>query len=356
MSQIQLGLKIQEAQGEQAFSLYYFQELAKLNQTRLSVVNEINDSLLNLISNKHVYYYLFALSILIDSITAQIMMLSVFNKAVINQERTYRQQFVERIETALSSISEIDLKKSLLRSLSNYYYWTLRPEKAVSFLSEAINLANMDHDKQFLEGNNKLLERMKEEPDPYKKAEETVEDKSIDEMTVEEYQEMTRKLLMRQGISLDGNDKLTIAISMALRDMNPKPYFQFCEHLYIGYVNTSVVGVSIGLPSMGTKIIWCEHCKSSIEAFDLQGAFESFQQENCEKCTFHKSRSKDWTCYVKWVKDQQQSHPEFKKGLQKIRNEDFGTSHVIQSFLSASCFNFKSSFSLTATGLLCCSR
>jgi hypothetical protein len=284
---------------------------------RLSVVKEINDSLLNLISNKHVYYYLFALSILIDSITAQVMMLSVFNKAVIDQEKNYRQQFVEQIETALPSISEIDLKKSLLRSLSNYYYWTLRPEKAVSFLSEAITLANIDHDKQFLEGNNKLLKRMKEEPDPYKKAEEASEDKNIDEMTVEEYQEMTRKLLVGQGIPLEGKDQLTIAIRTALRDMNPKPYFQFCEHLYMGYVNTSPVGASIGLPSMGTKIIWCEHCKSSIEAFDLQGAFESFQQENCEKCTFHKSRAEDWKCFVKWVKDQQQNHPEFKKGLQK---------------------------------------
>lgn len=53
MSQIQLGIKVQEAQVEQTVSLFYFQELAKLNQMRLNVVKEINDSLLNLISNKH---------------------------------------------------------------------------------------------------------------------------------------------------------------------------------------------------------------------------------------------------------------------------------------------------------------
>lgn len=90
MSQIQLGIKVQEAQVEQTVSLFYFQELAKLNQMRLNVVKEINDSLLNLISNKHVYYYLYALSILIDSETVQLMMFSVFNKAVIDQEKALR--------------------------------------------------------------------------------------------------------------------------------------------------------------------------------------------------------------------------------------------------------------------------
>lgn len=38
MSQIQLGIKVQEAQVEQTVSLFYFQELAKLNQMRLNVV------------------------------------------------------------------------------------------------------------------------------------------------------------------------------------------------------------------------------------------------------------------------------------------------------------------------------
>ena len=323
ISQIQLGLKVQEVQVEQALSFGYYVELAKLNQVRLDVVKEINDSLLNLISNKHVYYYLYALAILIDSITGQVMMLSVFNKAVIEQERNLRKQLIEQTETATASVSEIDLKKSLLRSLANYYYWTQRPEKAVMLMSEAINLAETDNDKLFVEKNHKLFERMKEEPDPYKEIEEASEVKNIDEMTVEEYQEMTRKLLLAQGIPLEGNDGLAVAINMALKDMNPKQYFQFCEQVYIGYVNTSFVGASIGLPSMGTKIIWCEHCKHSIEAFDLRSAFESFKQENCTKCTFHKSRTEDWVCYVKWVKDQQQNLPRFKEGLERIRTKKY---------------------------------
>lgn len=132
---------------------------------------------------------------------------------------------------------------------------------------------------------------------------------------------MTRKLLVGQGIQLEMNDQLTSYIRIALSDMNPKPFFQFCENLHIGYVNISVVGANIGLPSMGTKVLWCKHCKSSIQGFDLQGIFDAFQGENCSSCGFLKSRDKDWKCYVKWVKDQQQNLPEFKQGLEKIRKE-----------------------------------
>lgn len=315
MSQLQLGLKVQEVHVEQTFSLFYFQELAKLNQMRLDVVKEINDSLLNLISNKHVYYYLYALSILIDSETetVQLMMFSVFNKAVIDQEKTLRRYFIEQAETALTSISDIDLKKSLLRSLANYYYWTQRNEKAVSLITEAISLAEKDGDNLFKEDNKKLLERMKNKPDPHQMK----EDKDIDDLTVEEYQEMTRRLLVGQGFSLEATDRLTSLIRIALSDMNPKPYLQFCEHLHIGYINTSKIGASIGLPSMGRKIVWCKHCKSSIDGFDLQGTFDIFQKENCESCTFLKTRDKDWKCYVKWVKEQQKDIPRFKEPLGK---------------------------------------
>jgi hypothetical protein len=316
MTAIQLGLKVQEVHGEQLFSWYYQKNLSELDESRLKVVQEINDSLLSLLSNKDVYYYLTALSNLIDTITLQVSMFSVFNRALIAEETSLRQKFIEQTESVLTHLPDIDLKKSLLRSLSVYYYWTLQYEKAVAFLSEAIRLGEMDHDKFFAEGNSKLLDRMKGKPDPYA----TREIKEIDDITVEEYQEFISQLLKGQGIPLEGKDKLTSTISMALRDMNPKPYFQFCEHLHIGYVNTSAVGASIGLPSMGTKGVWCEHCKTTIQAFDLNGAFELFRGENCKSCAFRKGRSADWVCQVKWVKDQM-NDAQFKVVLENMRKQ-----------------------------------
>jgi hypothetical protein len=305
MSQIKLGLTIQDTLDEQSFSLHFLKELAVLNQNRLNVVKEINDSLLNLISNKHIDYFLYALTNLIDSETVQLMMFSVFNKALLQQEKKVRRYFIEQAEEAINIISNVDIKKSLLRSLANYYYWTQRNEKSVALLQEAISLAEKDDDKLFKQANIKLLERMKNKPDPHK-----IEDdgKEIDELTVEEYQEMTRQLLLSQGLTLNASDTLTFLIRSALSDMNPKPFMQTCEHLHVGYVNTSKIGASIGLPSMGLKIVWCPH-GNAFEGFDLQETFDSFQKENCGSCSNLKRRDKDWKCYVKFVKEQQKEIP-----------------------------------------------
>jgi len=321
MSEIQMGLKIQSAQGEKSFSFFYNQGLIELNESRQKVINEINDSLVSLL-NKEIYYYLASLSDLVDVLTVQIMNLAVFNRKIIDEEKEGREKLIEQCEFALDKISEIDLRKMLFRSLANYYYWIQESEKAVEYMSKAIDLGKEDRDKTFAEGSSKLLEQMKKRPNPY----ETPEAKSIDEMTVEEYQEMTRGFLNAQGITLDQEDDLTDdlddltddLIAMALRDMNPKRYFQHCENLHIGYVNTSPVGASIGLPTMGTKIVWCKHSGGSIAGFDLKGAFDIFRQQHCRSCKFHKPRSKDWVCYVKWVKDQQ-NDPDFKKVLDNFK-------------------------------------
>lgn len=311
MTEIQLGLKIQEVVQEQLFTVHYFQELFKLDQMRKDTIKEVNDCLLTLISHKYVHYFLFCLSLLLDSITTQVMVFSVFNKGVIEQEVNSRQQFIEQIEDDLANIRDIDLRKGLLRSLANYYYWTLRQEKAVSLLSEALDLARKDADIEFIKGNDKLLEAIKSKADPYEAAAD--DHKEIDDLSVEEYQEFTRSLLIHQGINLDAKDSLSSTIGMALRDINPKEYLEFCENLRAGYVSTSVVGKSLGLPSMGLKIVWCKHCKSSIEGFDLKGSFEIFKRENCEQCGFLKGRSKDWKCNVKIVKEQQKEIPMLNK-------------------------------------------
>ena len=244
----------------------------------------------------------------------QITHFAVFNKDLIEEEKKCRKKFIEQCESVLVNISEADLKKMLLRSLANYYYWTLENEKAVEYLSTAIKLGEEDQDKSFVEANSNLLEQIKNKPNPY----DAPETKTIDEMTVEEYQEITKELLAAQGITLESKDHLTDAISIGLRDMNPKEYFQHCENLHISYVTTSRFGRSIGLPSLGQKFVWCKHCKSSIAGADLKGVFNLFKQQNCQSCAFRKPRSENWNCYVNWVK-KQENCPEFKRALNNFK-------------------------------------
>jgi hypothetical protein len=77
--------------------------------------------------------------------------------------------------------------------------------------------------------------------------------------------------------------------------MNPEEYFKHCKNLHLTYLTQ-----------------WCKYCKTSIGGFDLKGVFNHFKKDNCQSCAHHKSRSKKWICYVKWVKEQAES-PEFKK-------------------------------------------
>jgi len=319
MTEIQLGLKIQEIQRQKSFSFFYTQEFIKFYDILQKITREINDSLINLLKTKKIYYYLEALPILLEIFTIQTSLLAVFNNDVINEEKKLRKNFVEQIEYVLENIPQIDLKQRLSRSLANYYYYTLENEKAIAYLSNAIDLGKKDGNKFFVKANTNLLKKMKTEPNPYQIS----KTKNIDDMTVEEYQEMTKKLLKAQGITFDIKDQLTEAILIALRDLNPEEYFRHCEHLHISYVNQSVVGASIGLPSMGTKFGWCKYCKSPMVGFDLKSSFTSFKQENCESCTYLKPRSKKWICYVKWVKEQEQS-TEFKKVLETFKKNWYG--------------------------------
>jgi len=323
VSEVQLGLKVQQLQGEQLFSFFYNQELVKLNEFHQRIIHEINDCLLSLLSDKQVYYFLASLPILIDISTVQIMQFAVFDRRIIEEEKEGRRRFVEQCEYALANVSEIDLKKMLLRSLANYYYWTLENEKAVRYMSKAIELGEIDRDKSFVEGNSGLFEQMKSKPNPY----EAPGVKPVEEMTVKEYQDITKELVKAQGIILENKDDVTNAISIALRDMNPEAYFRHCENLHISYLNTSVVGASIGLPSMGTKFVWCRYCKSSIAGLDLEGTFNSFKQQNCQSCKFQKPRSRNWVCYVRWVKEQE-SDPEFRTVLTNFRKNWFGKYRV----------------------------
>lgn len=314
MSEIQMGIKVQETHGEQLFKFFYNQELTKMNEFHQETINEINDSLRSLLSSKDIYYYLASLPLLIEIATFQVMKFSVFNQKIIEEEKKGRGQLIGQCEFILSEISDIDLRKMLLRSLANYYYWIKENEKAVKYMTEAIKLGNEDKDKTFVEGNSKLLERMKSNPHPYE-----VEDhKNVSEMTLSEYQNITKELLHAQGINLESEDRVTSAIKIALEDLNPKEYFKHCSKLRITYLNTSPVGMSIGLPSMGSKLIWCKHCKSTSSGFNLKFIFNSFVEMNCKDCEYIDKRNSDWEPAVKWVQEQEKD-AEFVKVVEKFK-------------------------------------
>ena len=314
MSEIQMGLKIQETQGEQLFSFFYNQEFIKLNEFHQKITGEINRSLKNLLSTKDIYYYLASLPILIEIVTLQIMVFAVFNQKIIEEEKNGRKQLIEQCDFVLSKISDIELRKMLFKSLANYYYWIKEYEKAIKCMTEAIKLGVDDKDISFVEENSEILEGMKAKPNPY----EVPRHKDVGKMTMSEYQDITRDLLHAQGINLKSGDKTTSAIRMALEDMNPEEYFKHCSKLHIKYLSTSPGGRSIGLPSMGSKFIWCQHCKTSFSGLNLNLIFNSFLENNCKDCKYIDKRNASWESTIDWVQKQEKD-AEFAKVVENLK-------------------------------------
>lgn len=314
MSEIQMGLKVQETQGEQLFSFFYNQEFIKLNEFHQKITGEINSSLKNLLSTKDIYYYLASLPILIEIATFQTMHFAVFNQKIIEEEKDGRKQLIGQCDFVLSKIPDIELRKMLFRSLADYYYWIKENEKAVQCMTEAIKLGTDDKDIFFVEENSKFLEEMKAKPNPY----EVPRHKDVDKITMSEIQDIARNLLHAQGINLKSEDETTSAIRMALEDMNPEEYFKHCSELHIKYLNTSPVGMSIGLFSMGSKFIWCQHCKTCSSGFNLNLIFNSFVENNCKDCKYIDKRNASWESTVDWV-IKQEKDAEFAKVVENLK-------------------------------------
>jgi hypothetical protein len=314
MVEIQIGLKVQRTMGEPLFSFFYNQEFVKLNEFHQKIINEINSSLKNLLLTKDIYYYLASLPILIDIATFQVMHFALFNPKIIEEEKNSRKELIGQCDFVLSRISDIELRKMLFRSLSNYYYWIKENETAIKYMTEAIKLGVEDKDISFVESNSKILEEMKTKSDPY----EVPGHIDVNKITTSEYQELTRNLLQAQGIDLESKDETTSAIIMALEDMNPQEYFKHCSRLHIKYLNISPLGMSIGLPSMGSKFIWCHHSKTSISGFNLKLIFNSFVEDNCKDCKYIDKRDADWESKVEWVKEQEKD-AEFVKVVENLK-------------------------------------
>lgn len=310
MSQLLLSKKIQDNFDEKIFSLFYDQEIQELNKIHQEHIKNINDSLKELLMNKCVYEYILALSSIVDIVTYQIVKFAIFDENMVAEEEKGRSYLISECELIIEKIEDPNILISLYKSLANYYYWICKTDKAIEYLTNALKIAENYNDIGFLQSNEPLLSEIKSKPNPYKKK----ETKPIDEMSGKEYQEFAKQLMIVQGINLDKNDNTTNNINIALKDMDPTEYLKHCKNLRLSYI-TSPFGKSIGLASMGSKIIWCKY-KGSIEGFDLNLVYNSFRTNNCLNCEYLEARENSWSCNVKFIKNLVED-PEFKDFLTK---------------------------------------
>ncbi|MFQ6088541.1 MAG: hypothetical protein ACE5K0_06535, partial [Candidatus Methanofastidiosia archaeon] len=164
MKEILLGLRIQNLQEERLFSSFYNRELLELNNLRNIIIREMNDALKELLNGNHVYYYIAALSIIIDTVSLQLRQFAIFDKTIIKEEEQGRSSLISQCEYLIENLKEQNLLIILYKSLADYYYCICKTKKAIEYMNKAIEIARKDKDISFVKANTQILEKMKNKP------------------------------------------------------------------------------------------------------------------------------------------------------------------------------------------------
>lgn len=184
------------------------------------------------------------------------------------------------------------------------------------YLENALELAkSLDH-KGFLEGAQSTKEHLKKSmsiPTMIKSKTAPVTDEDISD---EEEERVTKKLLEIGGIDLNSDDELARMARIGLKDRNPERILKCCEHLYAEVVIYGPIWEMVGLPTTGMKILFCEKKGVSVMGYELDQILDDMKKDCCSTCKDLCPRPADWTWTHKWHKARGQ--PELMK--KTIRN------------------------------------
>ena len=303
----QMSEEIQEALGtkDDMFNAIRAQDSVELAGLEAGAASAINDALSQLLAENKYYEYTICLTPILQYLDRQIFTLYFTEEP--DEIETDVHPLVQQAEQLADFIPDPETEFNLRKYVGVYHYNHLDSDLAEQYLAEAKELA-VEIDDTFLEQDTEeLIERVREEPNPY-----TIDpnhrggDKSLEESA--------RKLLEAQGIDPEtGDAMIDNAVRTGITDIDPSEYFRFCEHLRLAY-QPSPLGHRLGLYSIGRKILWCQH-GGGIEGTDLNGLFEGFKSSYCEGCDQHCPRSDDWE-YTEDYYEEQLQYDDFQSFLE----------------------------------------
>lgn len=319
--EILVSLKFQGEDADAFFAYYFNETLIELLEEKIRIFGEINDALNQLVDRDHLYEFIVSLPIVLDYISNQIMRLTqlqIVDKAALGEEK-HDHPLVEQCEQILDIVDDPEIRMLLGKSLGRYYYFTLEPEKAITYFTTGISGAEELGDEHTVEFLEELLDDVEDRPDPYEREE--VSEEEVEEMSLSEYQEMATDMLEMQGIDLDADneDRMMEVVRLGVKDINQTEYFRHCEHLRIRQLSTSPLGQWLSLHTLGTKMVWCKH-GGAMESVNLELAFNGFKDRYCEGCEHHCPRPDDWEPNLSWWEEQAQD-PELEEFLDKREDQ-----------------------------------
>jgi len=153
--------------GEDVFSLYSSYGLIKLKQSYQQIVNEINNSLGELLKNNYSNDYIRCLSVMIEIVTFQTQRFVPINLDVMKEEVSGGFSLILQCEYIVENVKDFDLKQQMYAKLSKYYYWICEQDKAVDYISKALEIVKEKGNISLIEEYTSTLKQITEKTDPY---------------------------------------------------------------------------------------------------------------------------------------------------------------------------------------------
>jgi hypothetical protein len=135
------------------------------------------------------------------------------------------------------------------------------------------------------------------------------ETQSRKEISIEEEQEIYRRMAIAMGIRLDDtNDQISQIVNIGIRDLNPERVLRNCRHLFTFVSGGGVPAKMLNLPTAGFKRLHCLAKEITMEGLDLDHLYQTFHGAYCASCVLSDPYPKDWKWSRKWQQEQDSLH------------------------------------------------
>ncbi len=287
--------------------------IRQLTEALAKVGLDVRDAFKILIDSKNYYIlaYLLALSLYMTTTTIQLMG-QLIGKEKFKDEIEAKDILAQHLINLIKVFKDEELELNIRESVANYYYYTRSGKDGLKILEPALRIAEKRKNQPEIEKINFMINSFKTKPDPY-----NIDTKSILEVSsIGNLTELVKEYIELQGYDLNDDSQMSSALNLGLRDMDPEPYLKYCKELHVHYVSTSLLGELTGVPSIGSKLLWCKHSKVTYN-YHLDKGFETHKGQYCRNCKHRKPRSEDWVCTVGWFWGREVPKPiqEFKENM-----------------------------------------
>jgi hypothetical protein len=132
----------------------------------------------------------------------------------------------------------------------------------------------------------------------------------------------TRQIVENMAISLginmsDPNDQIAKLVEIGIKDADPGRVLKNCHHIFISLGPNpplsakGILAHTLGLPSVGSKIIHCDLHKHFYVEATLDSAYAAFKERYCDRCADSAPRAPDWEYSDQWQQQENLRHVEF---------------------------------------------